>query len=288
MAFMSSLTDHQVTDHKHRAGRRYALGSDAEEAARLHRQADELAPETSALLGRLGLRPGQVALDLGCGPRGIIDALAAAVAPGGRVVGVDANPAHVERARQHAEQREYANVEVIAADARHTGLPGGTFDLVHARTLLASIPEPAQVLTEMARLARPGGWVASQEPGGGTMMCYPPIPAWDQLYQLFVTGFSGSGANPQIGAQVVELYRQAGFVQVEFDVHVAAYPAGHSRRSLLPDLVRSLRPTLIERGVTDGASLAELDGQVRAHLANPDVVMVSHLLFAVWGRRPAE
>jgi hypothetical protein len=33
---------------------------------------------------------------------------------------------------------------------------------------------------------------------------------------------------------------------------------------------------------------AELDGQVRAHLANPDVVMVSHLLFAVWGHRPAE
>jgi SAM-dependent methyltransferase len=283
MAFMSSLTDHQ-----HHAGSRYALGRDAEESARLHRQSDELGPETAALLGRLGLRPGQVALDLGCGPRGIIDALADAVAPGGRVVGVDANAAHVERARQHAEQREYDNVEVIVADAGNTGLPGGAFDLVHARTLLCTIPDPTQVLTEMVRLAKPGGWVASQEPGGGTMMCYPPIPAWGQLHQLFVAGFSGSGANPQIGPEVVELYRRAGLEQVELEVHAAAYPAGHSRRSLLPDLVRSLRPMLIERGLADGASLAEFDQQVRAHLANADVVMVSHLLFAVWGRKPAE
>ena len=33
---------------------------------------------------------------------------------------------------------------------------------------------------------------------------------------------------------------------------------------------------------------AQLMQQVRAHLANADVVMVSHLLFAVWGRKPAE
>jgi hypothetical protein len=31
---------------------------------------------------------------------------------------------------------------------------------VHARTLLVTIPEPAEVLAEMVRLARPGGWVA--------------------------------------------------------------------------------------------------------------------------------
>ena len=67
-------------------------------------------------------------------------------------------------ARAYAGQRGLANVEVVAADARHTGLPSGTFDLVHARTLLVNIPEPAEVVAEMVRLAKPGGWVASQEP----------------------------------------------------------------------------------------------------------------------------
>jgi trans-aconitate methyltransferase len=41
-----------------------------------------------ALLDRVGLRAGQAAIDLGCGPRGILDLLAARVSPGGQVVGL--------------------------------------------------------------------------------------------------------------------------------------------------------------------------------------------------------
>src|SRR5690242_18851016 len=73
----------------------YALGSSSGESARLQRQADELAPDSSALLDRIGLRPGDRAIDVGCGPRGIIDLLAERVSPGGRVVGLDGDPAHV-------------------------------------------------------------------------------------------------------------------------------------------------------------------------------------------------
>jgi cyclopropane fatty-acyl-phospholipid synthase-like methyltransferase len=76
----------------------YPLGSSAGESARLLRQADELAPDSAALLDRVGLRPGQSAIDLGCGPRGILDLLAGRVAPDGRVVGLDADPAHTAMA----------------------------------------------------------------------------------------------------------------------------------------------------------------------------------------------
>jgi cyclopropane fatty-acyl-phospholipid synthase-like methyltransferase len=102
----------------------YALGADTDETARLQRQSDELQPEARALfarLGELGLRPGQAALDLGCGPRGILDLLAGAVGPGGRVVGLDADPAHVTAARQYAFSQGLANVKVLAGDARITG-----------------------------------------------------------------------------------------------------------------------------------------------------------------------
>src|ERR1700722_13782956 len=72
----------------------YALGSSRGESARLQRQADELAPDSAALLDRVGLQPGQSAIDLGCGPRGLLDMLAERVAPAGRVVGLDSDPAH--------------------------------------------------------------------------------------------------------------------------------------------------------------------------------------------------
>ncbi len=111
----------------------YALGSNEDESTRLQRQAEELRPEAAALLGQIGLKPGQSAIDLGCGPAGILELLAAAVSPAGRVVGVDADPAHGAMAREHIARRELAGAEVIEADARRTGLPTASFDLVQQR-----------------------------------------------------------------------------------------------------------------------------------------------------------
>jgi Methyltransferase domain len=37
-------------------------------------------------------------------------------------------------------------VQILTADARRTGLPSGSFDLVFSRTLLINIPQPAAVV----------------------------------------------------------------------------------------------------------------------------------------------
>src|ERR1700683_424649 len=247
----------------------YALRANPAESARLQRQSDELRPQTAELLGRIGLAPGQSALDLGCGPSGILDLLSVAVFPGGRVTGLDADPAHTTLARQHASERGLATVEVVTADASHTGLPPDSFDLVHARTVLVTIPEPQDVLAEMVRLARPGGWVASQEPDIEGAFCYPPLPAWDRLREIFRASFGRSGADPLIGRRLPELYRQAGLDDIEVVVHAPVYPAGHSRSTILPDLVRSLRPMILDLGLSDEPELTELDRAVREHLADP-------------------
>ena len=265
----------------------YALGLGVGESTRLRRQAGELRPEAEALLARIGLRPGDAAIDLGCGPHGILRLLSAAVSPGGRVVGLDAHLAHVAMATKYARRHGLGNVEVIEGDARHTGLPSGSFSLVHARTLLVTIPEPAGVLAEMARLARPGGWVASLEPDCEHSLCYPALPAWGQLQEIFLASFSRSGADPFIGRRLPELYRQAGLDEVGLTVYAGAYPAGHSRRTVIPDLVRSLHPVIIERGLASERELAELDREVRQHLADPRTLMVPHLMVAAWGRKPA-
>ena len=264
----------------------YALGSNPAESARLQRQSDELRPQTAELLARIGLEPGQSAIDLGCGPSGILELLSAAVSPGGRVVGLDADPAHTAMASRYVMARGLDNVTVVTADARHTGLPPDTFDLVHARTVLVTIPEPQEVLAEMVRLARPGGWVASQEPDIEGAFCYPPLPAWDRLREIFRAGFSRSGADLLIGRRLTELYRQAGLEEVEVVVYAPVYPPGHSRRTILPDLVRSMRPMILELGLSDEPELAEVDRAVREHLADARTVSLAHLLVVAWGRKP--
>jgi len=62
----------------------YALGSNPEETARLRRQSDELRSQSAELLDRIGLQPGHSAIDLGCGPSGILSMLSAAVVACGR------------------------------------------------------------------------------------------------------------------------------------------------------------------------------------------------------------
>jgi SAM-dependent methyltransferase len=265
----------------------YALGSSPGESARLQRQADELAPDSAALLDKVSLRPGQQAIDLGCGPRGIVDLLAERVSPGGRVVGLDADPVHTAMAAEFAAEQRLSCVEVMTADARNTGLPSGSFDLVHARALFINLPDPAGVAAEMVRLARPGGWVAAMEPDVEHALCYPPHPAFDRVCEIFSVVFSRNGADIAMGRRVPELLRQAGLADVDVEARVQMYPQGNSRRTIRLDLVRAMRPMVLEMGVATEAELDELDASLRPHLSHPDTITMSGLLFLTWGRKQA-
>jgi SAM-dependent methyltransferase len=265
----------------------YALGSSQGESARLQRQADELASDSAALLDRVGLSPGQAAIDLGCGPLGILDLLAGRVSPGGRVVGLDADPAHTAMAAEFVSDQALTSVEIVTADARHTGLPSGSFDLVHARTLLVNLPDPEAVVAEMVRLAKPGGVVAVAEPDTEHALCYPPHPAFDRICEIFPVVFSRNGADPAIGRRVSELFRDAGLADVEVESRAQMYPPGNSRRTVRLDLVRAMRPQIVEMGLASVEELDELDAAARPHLEDPRTVVMSGLLFLVWGRKPA-
>jgi ubiquinone/menaquinone biosynthesis C-methylase UbiE len=265
----------------------YLLGSSEGETARVQGQADELTQDSRALLDRTDLGPGQSVIDLGCGPRGNLDLLAERVSPGGRVVGVDADPAHTAMAAEFASARGLTGVEVITADARHTGLPSASFDLVHTRTLLINVSEPEQVVAEMVRLARPGGWVLAMEPDAEFALCYPPNPAFTRLCEIFPLVVRGNGSDPHMGRRVPELFRDAGLEDVAVETTARVYPLGHSRRTVRMDLMRALRPRIIELGLASEDQLDELDAAARAHLDDADTVVMPHMFFLVSGRKPA-
>ena len=68
------------------------------------------------------------------------------------------------------------------------------------------------------------------------------------------------------------LYRQAGLREATVQVRAGVYPAGHSRRIIGADLVRSMRPQIIELGLADEQELDELDAEVRKHFEDPEVL----------------
>jgi ubiquinone/menaquinone biosynthesis C-methylase UbiE len=264
----------------------YSLGHSAGESKRLQRQAEELLAQSEALVDQTSLGPGDTAIDIGCGPRGVLDVLAERVGPHGRVVGVDADANHVAMATQLAVDRKLDWIEVLHVDARHTGLPSSTFDLVHGRTILITVPEPFDLVAEMARLVKPGGWVVGLEPDVEPSICYPSNPAYDTLSAMFPAVFSRNGADWKMGRRVAELYRAAGLVDMQVAVRADVYPKGHSRRTIRLDLLRSMRPFIIELGLATGPDLDQLFADALAYLDNPDVIIMPSVNFLVSGRKP--
>ena len=77
---------------------------------------------------------------------------------GAAMVGLDASPAMLARARRRA-QRRGGHVRLIAADIRRTGLPDGYFDAAVAAFVFGSLDEDMQgaALGELARICKPDG-----------------------------------------------------------------------------------------------------------------------------------
>ncbi len=72
---------------------------------------------------RLGLQPGQVVLDIGCGSGMSLDLLQQAVGPEGRVIAIDQSPEMLKQARQRVERGGWTQVELICSPIQQACLP---------------------------------------------------------------------------------------------------------------------------------------------------------------------
>ena len=107
------------------------------------------------------LSPGGSALDVACGTGKLTRALAEAVGPTGRVVGLDLAPAMLEEARRACG--ELANVEFVAGNALALPFEAGTFDAATIAFGLRNLSSFGGGFAEMARVVRPGGRVVCLE-----------------------------------------------------------------------------------------------------------------------------
>jgi len=265
----------------------YVLGYRQAEQERLQQQAQQLAHESSWLFDQIGVAQGASVVEIGCGPHGCLDLLAERVGPSGRVVGVERSTEAVALARGLIAQRNLGNVDVVEADARATGLPKASFDLATSRLVLVNVPRPEQIVAEAAALVRPGGWVAFHEADYISHVCDPPSAAWTRLVELLETYSQKNGIDPLIGRKVPRLLREAGLTDVRVNPIIHVYPPGHGRRNLLLDFSENLSDRLIAQNLVGAGELAGLKADLSRHLADADTLVVSHLYFQVWGRRPS-
>jgi SAM-dependent methyltransferase len=264
----------------------YFLGYRQAELARLQQQAQELTEASRWLFDQLDLPQGGQVIEIGCGPQGCLELLAERVGPRGTVVGLERNAETVQLARQFIAGRQLVNVEVLRGDGRATRLPRASFDLATARLVLVNMPEPEEIVAEMVALVRPGGVVALHEVDWVTHLCDPPLPAWDRLMQALETSAQLTGVDLFIGRRLPRLLRAAGLVEVQVQPRIQVNTPGNAYRMILVQFVVNLRERLLAQGLLAEAELVDLVAAVQHHLEDPETIVLSHLGFQVWGRKP--
>lgn len=108
------------------------------------------------MLADLPLRPEFSALDVASGTGEFARALATRVA---RVTALEATDAMRKRGELLLREAGVENVTFVPGVAEHLPFADGTFDIVASRYALHHFAEAATVLSEMARVSRPSGYL---------------------------------------------------------------------------------------------------------------------------------
>jgi ubiquinone/menaquinone biosynthesis C-methylase UbiE len=174
-----------------------------------------------AMCETAGVRPGQRALDVGCGSGALVAALADALGAE-NVTGIDPSEPFVEAARARVPR-----ARIAVGSAESLPFADDEFDATLAQLVVNFLADPDQGLREMSRVTRQGGVVAGCVwDYGGEMTMLRTF--WDAA-----TALDPEGATPLVEAHTMrfarpeelgELWRSAGLADVEVSPIVVEAP----------------------------------------------------------------
>lgn len=169
------------------------------------------------LASRVETGPGDTVLDVATGTGAV--AIEIARRTGARVVGLDQSPEMLTGARERVARAGLADrIELREGRAEALPFPDGSFAALSFTYLLRYVADPAATMSELARVVRPGGVVASLEFG------VPPRPLPRAAWELYVRlGLPAAGAlvsegwkevGSFLGPSIRELYAGGGLERI--------------------------------------------------------------------------
>jgi ubiquinone/menaquinone biosynthesis C-methylase UbiE len=155
----------------------------------------------------------EAVIDLGCGTG--VAARRVALRPGfsGHVTGIDLSPFLIETATQLAGDE---NLTFRVGDTQSLDLGAGEFDAVVANTVISHVERPTEMLSEIARIARPGASIAIFDGDYASLTFGNPDPDRGKRDDEALIG--ALVTNPRVMREMPLLARDAG---LEF---VAVFP----------------------------------------------------------------
>ena len=165
---------------------------------------------------RAALAPGAMVLDVCCGAGGSALPAARAVAPEGRVIGVDLAPPLLDLARSKAAAQAIPNAEFRHADFEKVYFRAASFDAVVCVFGIFFFPDMPEALRKMWRFLRPGGQVAITTWRGGSLEPLHTV-FWEAVRRERPELYKPSGARARLAepGAVEALFAAAGIAAVE-------------------------------------------------------------------------
>jgi SAM-dependent methyltransferase len=185
----------------------------------------------AGVLAAAGLRPGQVAVEVGCGTGPLLAGLAGAVGPSGRALGVEPQSTLAGIAASRLRGR----AAVCLGTGAHLPVASGVADVAVAQTVLLHVPRAALpgTLAEMVRVVRPGGRVISVDQDmDGWLIDHPDRETTTRLLRQNTIHRYGEG---WAGRRMPALFRAAGLrdVDVVATTHIDTDRDSHLHLNLL-------------------------------------------------------
>jgi ubiquinone/menaquinone biosynthesis C-methylase UbiE len=263
----------------------YALGSNAEEVARLDAQAASIGPATAMLLRAAGIAPGMRVLDLGTGLGHVATAVAEIVGPEGSVVAVDTSATLLAVADGRRRAAGLDRITYMEADARTYRAPE-QFDAVVTRLLLFHLPDAVDVVRHHLVGLKQGGIFAAIDFDVGAVRAEPSFGLIQTVHGWVEAAFRHAGANPRIGPWLGTILQEAGCVEVStFGVQAYLQPSDPRGPRLLGGVARSLMPEMLAAGIASAEEVGIETLQDRLAAGAEDAVILLPTVAGAWGRR---
>ncbi len=184
--------------------------------------------EGCASFARHVIAPDARVLDVGCGPGSITVGLARWV-PDGEVVAIEPGGDILDTARAAVVEAGVDNVVVAEGSVYELDYPDDSFDVAYAHQVLQHLTDPVGALREMARVVRPGGYVAVRDSDYHTMCCFPEVPEIERWRDVYRKVARHNRAEPDAGRYLNSWCRRAGLTDVEITASVWWYVDPESR-----------------------------------------------------------
>ncbi len=253
------------------------------EVQRLSIQAAVWEKEAYSMLDEIGVQPGWLCVDLGCGPVGILEPLSKKVGLRGRVVGIESDPIHLMAATKMIQEKKLSNVEVVLQNAYKNLLTCHSFDLTHARFVFTLAGQDAQLFENMINLTRQGGVVAFQESDLSSWNCIPSHPAWEKIKKALIAIFELHGSGMNAIERHLSLFKEENIQDLQTRTAIMTLPKGHAYRMGMNQLARVLRDSILENGIIKADEFDQAPQQCDVLMNDPNVSVTSYTLVQLWG-----